>query len=413
MAQSLSSYLQELGGALRRRDGHRVAALLDLNSNAMHIAHQLAMAHKQVPSGQVSASLPDPWGDMAAAYLRSLLAAQQGERAEACKEYRNGYAAPLASMLNSDKGTESEWLIPPALAAASALKVLSEKADEELARKGAAANQVSECAIALQQFFRGLATSKSSQAKKDASVAVVCVMMKVYFKLNAINNCKQPLQQIETNRLFDNAKQAHKVTLRYYTGRLAAYDEDFQKADEHLSYAFEHCAGTAAVNNVRRVLRYLIPVKMLLGVLPSEALLSRYGLSEYTPIRAAVAQGDLAGLLAALEANQVRFIQAGTYLLLEKLQLVVVRRLLRKCAKVHAELNPAKAHQMPLALLDAALKMQGVEKEALELQCLVANLIFRKYVKGYLAFKSRVLVLAKTDAFPPLSAVQLSDPFAG
>ncbi len=47
---------------------------------------------------------------------------------------------------------------------------------------------------------------------------------------------------------------------RYYTGRLAAYDEDFQKADEHLSYAFEHCAGTAAVNNVRRVLRYLIPV---------------------------------------------------------------------------------------------------------------------------------------------------------
>ncbi len=39
--------------------------------------------------------------------------------------------------------------------------------------------QVSECAIALQQFFRGLATSKSSQAKKDASVAVVCVMMKV------------------------------------------------------------------------------------------------------------------------------------------------------------------------------------------------------------------------------------------
>ncbi len=57
--------------------------------------------------------------------------------------------------------------------------------------------------------------------------------------------------------------------------------------------------------------------------------------------------------------------------------------------------------------------LQGVEKEPLELQCLVANLIFRKYVKGYLAFKSRVLVLAKTDAFPQLSAVQLSDPFAG
>lgn len=39
-------------------------------------------------------------------------------------------------------------------------------------------------------------------------------LLQVYFKLNAINNCKQPLQQIELNRLFDNAKQAHKVTLR-------------------------------------------------------------------------------------------------------------------------------------------------------------------------------------------------------
>lgn len=42
----------------------------------------------------------------------------------------------------------------------------------------------------------------------------LCSNPQVYFKLNAINNCKQPLQQIETNRLFDNAKQAHKVTLR-------------------------------------------------------------------------------------------------------------------------------------------------------------------------------------------------------
>lgn len=46
-------------------------------------------------------------------------------------------------------------------------------------------------------------------------------------------------------------------------------------------------------------------------------------------------------------------------------------------------------------------------------QCCVANLIFRKYVKGYLAYRQRVVVLAKgPDAFPPLGAVQLADPFA-
>ncbi len=48
---------------------------------------------------------------------------------------------------------------------------------------------------------------------------------------------------------------------------------------------------------------------------------------------------------------------------------------------------------------------------AAELQCILANLIYRKYIKGYIAFKPRVLVLAKTDAFPTLSMVQLGDPF--
>jgi hypothetical protein len=48
---------------------------------------------------------------------------------------------------------------------------------------------------------------------------------------------------------------------RYYTGRLAAYDEDYAKADEHLSYALEHCHKDA-VGNRRKILRYLIPVSV-------------------------------------------------------------------------------------------------------------------------------------------------------
>lgn len=54
--------------------------------------------------------------------------------------------------------------------------------------------------------------------------------------------------------------------------------------------------------------------------------------------------------------------------------------------------------------------MQGVVKDDDEAQCLVANLIYRKYVKGYIAFRSRVLVLSKADPFPDLSTVALGDP---
>lgn len=50
---------------------------------------------------------------------------------------------------------------------------------------------------------------------------------------------------------------------------------------------------------------------MLLGVLPSEALLRQYSLPEYLDVREALRQGD-AGLLArTMDARQAQFIQAG------------------------------------------------------------------------------------------------------
>lgn len=49
---------------------------------------------------------------------------------------------------------------------------------------------------------------------------------------------------------------------RYYTGRLAAYDEDFAKADAHLSFAYRLCHKDAKANQ-RRILKFLVPVSQL------------------------------------------------------------------------------------------------------------------------------------------------------
>jgi hypothetical protein len=48
----------------------------------------------------------------------------------------------------------------------------------------------------------------------------------------------------------------------------------------------------------------------------------------------------------------------GTYLLLEKLRYAVYRRLLRVVHAVHAQAAPARAAQIPLALLQTALALQ-------------------------------------------------------
>lgn len=53
--------------------------------------------------------------------------------------------------------------------------------------------------------------------------------------------------------------------------------------EEALEYALRHC-HSAAVRNKSRILYFLVPVKMLLGQLPSQAALIKYKLQEYTDI---------------------------------------------------------------------------------------------------------------------------------
>lgn len=58
----------------------------------------------------------------------------------------------------------------------------------------------------------------------------------------------------------------------------------------------------------------------------------------------------------------------------------------------------------------AALAWQGVDMDMDGVECVVANLIYRKFVKGYLSHQHRVAVLSKQDPFPPLASVALTDP---
>ena len=133
----------------------------------------------------------------------------------------------------------------------------------------------------------------------------------------------------------------------------------------------------------------------------------------------------------------------GTYLLLEKLRYAVYRRLLRKVHAVHAELEPEKRTQIPLPQFQHALAMQvrclaaatcpegwasvlacsvggrpmrspaaaaqGVLLDMDEVECIAANLIYRKYCRGYISHKNKVMVVAKADPFPPLNTVSLAD----
>jgi hypothetical protein len=58
------------------------------------------------------------------------------------------------------------------------------------------------------------------------------------------------------------------VTYRYYIGRLNMFEDQHGLAEQNLDYALKHCHRNA-VRNKKRILRYLVPVKLYRGRLPT------------------------------------------------------------------------------------------------------------------------------------------------
>lgn len=163
-------------------------------------------------------------------------------------------------------------------------------------------------------------------------------------------------------------------------------------------YAFEHCPRES-LKNKRLCLMYLVPTRLVLGKLASAALLEKYALHHYTPLCAAVSKGDLRAFNEHKEAHQSLYIQQGVYLIIERAKTIVYRNLFRK---LHALIG---SNKLSLVQMSDALNAVGVEVDVDELECILANLIYLNYVKGYISHQKRFLVVSAKDPFPALSAV--------
>jgi len=177
------------------------------------------------------------------------------------------------------------------------------------------------------------------------------------------------------------------------------FDSNFKAAEDYLSFAFERCNKESTANK-RSILIYLIPVKMLLGHMPNEAVLKKYDLTQFIGVVNSVKQGNLLKLNEAMEANEKFFIGCGIFLILEKLKVITYRNLFKKVALL------LKTHQLPVEAFLVALQMMQVEDiDADETQCLLANLIYEGKIKGYISHSHQKLVVSKQQAFPPLASV--------
>eukprot|EP00873_Tetraselmis_striata_P036453 jgi/Tetstr1/456717/TSEL_004134.t1 len=268
------AFLQEVSAAIRGEQGSTLKHLLDINNaDARQVVFEATHNNPRWdPTQPCSSRLPSPWDEVIAPHFLCLAALVKGNRVEAY----NHLAACVQPFLRSFRTDSSAWCIEP--------------------MHGLVHNvhNLIDAGRLLQQCFSTALQGQGNKAKKLATLEVVNTLFRIYFALNTLRLCKNLIKSVDSPLLpdFKNFPLAQRVTYRFYVGRLAVFDEDYVRAKEYLEFAFDNCQPSATSNRAL-ILKYLIPVQMILGVVPRRQLLDRYGLQIFSDLVEAMKSGSV------------------------------------------------------------------------------------------------------------------------
>ncbi|XP_067298994.1 PCI domain-containing protein 2 [Pseudorasbora parva] len=394
---TLNQYLQQVLEAIENRDGPFCAEMLSFRHP--HVANPRLQLSS--PEEKCQQLLEPPYDEMVAAHLRCTFAVSNHDFVEAYK----CQTVVVQSFLRAFQAHKEEnWALPIMFAVTLDLRIFANNAEQQLQVKGNGnvGDMLEKAADQLMSCFRVCANDNRAgidDSKRWGMLFLINQLFKIYFKINKLHLCKPLIRAIDSNTLKDEYSIAQRVTYKYYVGRKAMFDSDFKPAEECLSFSFTHCHRSCQ-RNKRLILIYLLPVKMLLGHMPTHLLLKKYDLMQFADVTKAVGEGNLLLLNEALVKHETFFIRCGIFLILEKLKIITYRNLFKKVYHL------LKTHQLPLDAFLVALRMMKVDDVDIdEVQCILANLIYMGHIKGYISHQHQKLVVSKQNPFPPLSSV--------
>lgn len=191
-------------------------------------------------------------------------------------------------------------------------------------------------------------------------------------------------------------------------------EENYAEAEEHLTWAWRMC-HRGATKNRELILTYLIPCHLVTThTLPSKKLLAQFPRLEvlFRPLSNCIRKGDLAGFDQAMAAGEEEFVKRRIYLPLERGRDITLRNLFRKVYLAGGFEEP-KDGQPPVrrtrvhvnefaAALRVGTPASGRSRVDIdEVECLLANLIYKGLMKGYIARERGIIVLSKGgNVFP-------------
>ncbi|XP_055354482.1 PCI domain-containing protein 2 homolog isoform X2 [Paramacrobiotus metropolitanus] len=328
--------------------------------------------------------------------------------------YQEEMAKIVAASLPKLPSDDLPWYLPVINTVARDLTSLALKCDQLMLNTDGQTSSIDRAFNMIQTIVRTCAAEKGAAeevSKKRALVPLVNQLFRLCFRTGRANLCKPLVRTIENLKVLDRCPASQVVTFYYFAGKLAVVEGDYVLAEQKLTIAYQRCSKQFP-NNIKSILRLLVPLRLRLDVRPSEEILRKYGLAQFTGIVQALQRADISLFQRARDDNERDYIRWSIFYLIDNLRLIMFRHVFRKLWKVQ------KAHIIAVSDLTVALRVAGyrtsvganeADRDALgqmptdaDAECIVVNLIGEELVKAYVSWAQKKVVVSKTDAFPSL-----------
>ncbi|KAI7898589.1 uncharacterized protein BX663DRAFT_489860 [Cokeromyces recurvatus] len=390
----LSSYLNKIFSHIGNENGKKLACLYSINDS-----HVNMIIHQNLEIDQLGINmrpkLESPWNEVTINHLKTVIYYDQGEYEAAFESQKELVQAFQRGMPNMTR-----WCLPILYVINNDLRIIATQADMSL--DTAVEGQRKKLEEAANVINRGmLATSK-----KYGTYSIIGILFRIYFKLKQQNLCKNILRAVKAADMppLEEFPKSDRVTFRYYLGRLYFLEEDYAKAEHELNLAFRECTNKS-IKNKELILQTLLPIKLMRGILPTTVLFKKFPKAKqlYENLAISIKRGNVKSFNVALAQSESMLIRQGTYFAIEKSESIAIRQLFRK---VYLILN--NNTRIPIGTFKQALDFEGLQVEIEEAEWMLANMIYKGYMKGYLSHEKMFLVLSKDNPFPPVAQVAQS-----
>ncbi|OQS02081.1 hypothetical protein THRCLA_05520, partial [Thraustotheca clavata] len=279
---------KEVAVCLNRKQSGRLAQLLSMDYSVSISDNDAAIdAQSRANFGGAL----QPYAPVIASFLKAKRLAQENKYEQAYDEHIAGFIEFLEIFRD-----ETNWLIPVLHTLVHDARLLARQADTAISmqRGDEVHDKLKNAEQNLKKAFSMTINDRAAAevSKKPGALYIVNQLFKIYFQLNTISLCRNIIRAVDLQD-FSRFSKRDQVTYKYYVGRILMYEDQYHKAEEHLMFAWRHC-HIEYTRNKRMILKFLVPVKLILGVMPSPKLIEAYNLEEYKGIAESIRQGNVA-----------------------------------------------------------------------------------------------------------------------